>query len=178
MNKWNLALLGVVGINLAAITVVAYGGLRYNTTESLPVGFYWIDEDETPSVGSIVLLCPDDRDAFSMALERGYISRGACPNGYGQIFKRILAAKNDVLTVDASGVSVNSQRITSSAPVEQDMMNDPLPQFRPLNYKLQEGEFFVMSSYHPLSFDSRYFGLVYSAQIKGVAHKAFGETHE
>jgi len=177
MRAAKKSLVFVASIGLIGVSSVTLGGLRYNTTESLPVGFYWMTKHK-PSVGDVVVFCPDSQPIFSMAYGRGYIEKGICPSGYGQIFKKILAAKNDVLTVDAGGVYVNGQRVPNSQPAEQDLMANPLPQYRPKNYRLKDGEFFLMSSYHPLSFDSRYFGLVRESQIEGVAQKIFGDTNE
>lgn len=177
MRATNKVIACVICIGLFGVCSVTLGGLRYNTTESLPIGFYWMTKQQ-PKVADVVVFCPDDQPVFNMAYGRGYIEKGVCPSGYGQIFKKILAAKNDVVTVDAGGVYVNGKRVPNSQPAEHDLMKNPLPQYRPFNYRLKDGEFFLMSSYHPLSFDSRYFGIVESSQIEGVAKKIFGGTDE
>lgn len=167
----------VVSVCLFGASSVTIGGLRYNTTESLPVGFYWMSHKH-PSVGDIVVFCPPTEPIFSVAYGRGYIEKGICPSGWGQMFKKILAAKNDIITVDDKGVYVNGHIIPHSQPAAKDLLDQPLPQYRAANYLLKDGEFFLMSSYHPLSFDSRYFGVVKGTQIQGVAKKVFGGSDE
>ena len=73
-------------------------GARINTTKSIPVGLYWTSSAPVEK-GAYVLFCPPQAGVFDDAKARGYIGAGFCPGGYGYMMKRVLAAKDDAVTV-------------------------------------------------------------------------------
>jgi len=142
-------------------------GIRINTTKSIPVGFYRII-DAPIEKDAYVLWCPLETEVFDTAKKRGYIGSGFCPGNYGQMMKKILAAKNDTVSVTDNGVYVNGEWVLYSKPIQIDKSGRPLPNFRINDYTLIKNELLLMGDISPTSFDSRYFGLVDSAQIKGI----------
>lgn len=142
-------------------------GARFNTTKSIPVGLYWSSNQQIEK-GSYVMYCPPQSDVFNAAKERGYIGSGFCPGGYGYMMKRILAAKNDVVSVTDKGVIVNNNLLALSAPISADLQGRPLPHYRIDHKTLDADEVLMMSDVSGTSFDSRYFGPVNRSQIKTV----------
>lgn len=158
----------------AAICLVLAGiawsvGIRINTTVSIPLGIY-ITSDEPISTGSYVIFCPPDNALFTEARTRGYIGAGYCPGDYGYIMKKVLAAKNDVVSVTDHGVFVNGHEVPLSKPLLADGSNRPMPHYRIEGYVLPDRQLLLMSDVTGLSFDGRYFGPVDIGQIKSVVH--------
>lgn len=142
-------------------------GFRINLTESIPVGLYRITGTE-PLKNAYVIFCPDDRQSFRLAKNRGYIDHGLYCNRYGYLMKKVVAVPGDILSVTNEGVFVNQILIPYSKPKLQDGMNRTLPQWQVMNYQLQEDEIMTMTSQSEWSFDGRYYGLVHTRQIKGM----------
>lgn len=140
---------------------------RINLTESIPVGLYRIIGTE-PLKNAYVIFCPDDRQSFRLAKNRGYIDHGLYCNGYGYLMKKVVAVSGDILSVTKEGVFVNQMLILYSKPKLQDGMNRALPQWQVMNYQLQEDEIMTMTNQSEWSFDGRYYGLVHTRQIKGM----------
>ncbi|EAM5005958.1 conjugative transfer signal peptidase TraF [Salmonella enterica] len=168
------AAIGVVSVSLIGAAVCGLGyaaGLRINTTKSIPVGLYKIS-DKTPEKGDYVIFCPPQRDIFSMAQQRGYIGSGFCPGGYGEMMKRILAAKGDEVAFRDDGVYVNGNLLPYSKPFSVDPGGRNLPALREV-YTLGKSELLLMTDRSPSSFDGRYFGAVTTSQIISAISPVF-----
>ncbi|STX50162.1 conjugal transfer protein TraF [Legionella busanensis] len=150
-----------IGFLLAAM------GLRVNLTGSIPIGLYRITNAENIK-NAYVIFCPDDRKAFNLAMNRGYIDQGLYCGGYGYLMKKVVGISNDIISVTSEGVFVNQTLIPFSQPKLNDGMNRTLPQWRPINYHLKENEVMTMTSQNEWSFDGRYYGPIHRGQIKGV----------
>ena len=142
-------------------------GIRVNTSKSIPIGLY--ETDSRPfEKGRYVMFCPPDAPAFRMARDRGYITAGFCPGGFGYMMKKILAAKGDTVTVTNTGVFVNGKRLPFSRPREADGGGRALPQYRPVSHRLDSSELLLMSDVSATSFDGRYFGPIDRTHIKST----------
>ncbi len=142
-------------------------GARVNTTGSIPVGLYWTSGKQAGK-GDYVLVCPPPLGVFDIAKERGYIRAGFCPGGYGYLMKRVVAAKDDRVTVTNDGVRVNGRLVPFSVPLKVDQAGRPLPRYQADSYTLNEHQVLLMTDRNPFSFDGRYFGPLSRAQIKTV----------
>ncbi|EBM5962850.1 TPA: conjugative transfer signal peptidase TraF [Salmonella enterica subsp. enterica serovar 16:l,v:-] len=160
------AAIGIVSVSLLTAVVCGLGysaGLRINTTKSIPVGLYKISP-KVPEKGDYVIFCPPEKAIFSMAQNRGYIGSGFCPGGYGEMMKKILAAKGDEVAFRADGVYVNGKLLPYSKPFSVDPGGRELPAIREV-YTLGKTELLLMTDRSPSSFDGRYFGAVTTSQI-------------
>lgn len=151
----------------AGVGSVGVAGLRINTTHSIQPGIYWLT-DRQVTTGATVLMCPPQIPLIAEAHHRGYFGAGFCPGGYEQMFKKILAAKNDVVSIDAAGVSVNGSRLPNTAQVSTDPAGRPLPDYRVENLRLSGDDVLLIADNSPLSFDARYYGPVDRSHIRGV----------
>ena len=167
MKKLSIIIAIFLISTIAAGSLFHSMGFRINLTESIPVGLYRITGTE-PLKNAYVIFCPDDRQTFRLAKNRGYIDHGLYCNGYGYLMKKVVAVSSDILSVTNEGVFVNQMLIPYSKPKLEDGMNRPLPQWQIMNYALQEDEIMTMTSQSEWSFDGRYYGLVHKEQIKGV----------
>lgn len=145
-------------------------GLRVNSTPSMPLGLWRVVEDRSPlQRGEIVAVCPPDTAAVRVGVERGYIPSGRCPGGYEPLVKPVVAAEGDIVAVSGAGVTVDGQAVQDTAPLAQDSAGRALQPYPPGAYPVAPGEIWLLSGHDPRSFDSRYFGPVPAANVRGIA---------
>lgn len=154
---------GILGIAMLFHSI----GMRINSSKSIPLGVYWTS-DQALEKGTYVLLCPPQSAVFAEAKRRGYLTAGFCPGDFGYMMKKILAAKNDLVTITDEGVSVNGTLLPFSAPLSIDKAGRPMPRYESTDFVLAESEVMLMSDVSNTSFDARYFGPVDRSQIKTV----------
>ena len=158
----------IAGVGLLLLGLGCYAaGARINTTRSIPLGLYWTSSNPVEK-GAYVLFCPPQIGVFDEARQRGYIGAGFCPGNYGYMMKRILAAKNDAVSVADDGVRVNGNLLPFSKPYKADKGGRPMPRYQSNNYTLGDFEVLLMTDVSPISFDGRYFGPISRSQIKTV----------
>ena len=138
-------------------------GLRINTSLSLPLGLYITTADTT---ASLVEFCPAEPFA-TLAIVRGYRDRGTCKDGAAPLMKPVVANSGDVVDVSERGISVNGKLLSNTGPLSKDTKGRRLESWPAGNYIVAPGTVWVASSYHPRSFDSRYFGPISIAAIRG-----------
>ena len=144
---------------LAFLTASLLAGLRINLTGSIPIGVYMTVRD-APSRGSIVLACVP-ANVGELAVARGYIPRGrSCPGGAAPVGKAILALPGDTVVVTHTGLVLNGAPVPNTAALSTDRRGRPLPYLVRGSYEVRSDEVWLVSTYSPLSFDSRYFGAV------------------
>lgn len=166
-KRFLLSLYGGGLLVLASIAVIKQAGFRVNTSPSIPLGIY--RTTTTPlSVGSYVLLCPEEREPFITAKKRGYINAGYCPGGLGYMFKRVAALPNDIITTTANGMYINGKLYPDSKPFHHDALNRMLPIWHANQTRLKAGEVVLMTQGDKNSFDARYFGPLPQQQIVSV----------
>lgn len=142
-------------------------GIRVNTSPSIPVGVY-ILENKSIEKGEYVIWCPPPRSVFLTAKKRGYITGGFCPGNLGYIMKVVLGTPGDTIGVNKGGVFVNGSKVPFSAQRSTDPGGRPLPSLVLSRYVLSNSEYLLMSDTNPLSFDGRYFGPINRKQIRSV----------
>lgn len=161
----------MVGVLLLALVLVTRAlGVHWTLTESVPRGVY--QRTHTPLVrGTLVAFClPLSLADFGW--QRGYIARvpdlplfRECPFGYQPLLKPITAVAGDVVEVTPETVTINGTLMVHSQTQEYDRAGRLLPHVPWGRYVLAAGELWVMSTYHPLSWDSRYFGPIQAETV-------------
>ena len=147
---------------IAVFQVWSIAGLRINTSPSLPVGLYIT----TASVrANLVEFCPAEPFA-SFSITRGYRDRGACSDGAAPLLKPVVASAGDVVELSVRGISVNGVFLPNTAPLSRDSKGRSLTAWTFGRYVVAPGTVWVASSYHPRSFDSRYFGPLSTGAIR------------
>jgi conjugative transfer signal peptidase TraF len=149
---------GVLSLLLAAKWI----GLRFNDSQSMPWGLY---VTTSGSNSTLVVFCPPEPFA-TVSVDRGYRSRGNCPDGAEPLAKPIAARSGDTVELSERGMAVNGQLLPNTAPLVMDSAGRSLPH-RPFGkFMVAEGSLWVASCYSPRSFDSRYFGPVELSQVR------------
>lgn len=156
----------VVGLGYAAYLA----GLRVNTTNSMPEGLWWVGSIDPDSLhrGQVVTLCLPE-PAATFAQERGYIGSGYCPGNRDVLIKPIAALPGDTIGIFPEGVSVNGVAVPHSEVAIVDSRSRRVPAVPFGVYPVPSGTVFVISTHDPLAYDSRYFGPVPIANLRGAA---------
>ena len=164
-SGWAISLLVLAfgGGALALALAAAWAGLRLNDSPSMPTGLYIRASSE--SNASLVVFCPADPFA-RLSVDRGYRSRGNCPDGAEPLAKPIVARTGDIVELSATGMVVNGRLLPNTPPLATDTAGRPLPHWRFGRYVVAPGAVWVASSYNSRSFDSRYFGPVAASQVR------------
>jgi conjugative transfer signal peptidase TraF len=142
-------------------------GLRFNHSQSVAPGFYWVI-DKPPEKGDYVSFCPAQDSMTQMAFERGYMGFGNCPSHTERLLKIVVGAGGDTIELTNAGAVINKALLPNTPPLTQDGSNRPLAPFFRKRLVLQPDELWVMTNRSPLSFDSRYFGPIRLAQVSDV----------
>jgi conjugative transfer signal peptidase TraF len=153
-----------VSIAVAAVatmfTWVGFG-LIFNYTHSVPFGIYReiADPASTPhNPAPYVFFCPDVRWP-SMKDQPNYRDpMRTCPDGYSPLIKPVVAWPGDTVEISAIGIVVNGQPMPNTATINRDSTGRQLHPFPPGTYRVQADQLWVISTFSPRSFDSRYFG--------------------
>lgn len=144
-------------------------GFTYNSTASLPVGVYRIQQlDRSPRRGEVVGFCLDSAAAH-IALQRGYVHPPGlepviygtrCPHGAAVVGKPIAGVPGDTVDVGADGVRINGTLLARSRAATRDRAGRVLQSARRGRTILRTGEYWVQSQYARNSYDSRIYGPV------------------
>src|SRR5580704_11751432 len=140
--------LALVVTSLAAFGLSAWGGIRFNSTGSLPIGLYRVS---TAADANLADFCPAEPLA-RLSVVRQYRNRGNCPDGDNPLMKPIVARPGEFVVLSESRLEVNGKLLGNAALPSQDSKARPLPRFLFGTYRVSSGTVWVASSYHPVSF--------------------------
>jgi conjugative transfer signal peptidase TraF len=153
----------IYAVVLSATFFLGYTlGVRINVSSSLPFGLYRVDATGTAKLAEFCPAAPFG----DLAYARGYRHAGSCPDGGSPLLKPIVAEAGDTVSVSPDGVRVNGRQLPNSAPRSTDTAGRPLIPWRSGTFVVEPGKVWVLSSYHPRSFDSRYFGPIPESTIR------------
>ena len=146
------------------LVAAAYAsGLRPNLSPSIPPGVYRVTKGLIER-GAIVVVClPSALAAF--ARSRDYISGASCEDGNAPVDKVIAAMAGDTVDFSPVSVTVNGHYLPNTRPLASDQRGRGLPHPAYGRYRVPTGQIWLVSTYSPRSFDSRYFGVVPTARI-------------
>jgi type IV secretory pathway protease TraF len=98
---------------------------------------------------------------------RVVIGRRAFAPMAAPLIKPVIARTRDIVVVSADGIRVNGSLLPNTVPKNLDAAGRPLPVWLPGTYAVAPEMVWVASTYHPNSFDSRYFGPI---SIRAIRH--------
>lgn len=142
-------------------------GIRFNYTESMPIGFYKKVHSVHIARNDLVAVCLPNRIALE-GLKRHYLIHGSCSNGSTPVLKKIIAVPGDTVSLNNQMMIVND--ISFIAPLQlKDSSHQLIKKF------IKNGEHKNIDSYWlygindpTYSWDSRYYGGVDCKNIIGV----------
>ena len=169
----------VVALTAAAgATVAARAGVGLNLSASAPRGLYRMVAG-APTRDALVVAClPADVAAFGLV--RGYLGAGTCPGGAQPVLKRVAAVAGDAIDLDGVGAIVNGVRLIRQPITDRDHAGRPLPRLPFGRHVVAPAHVWLAGQSHARSWDSRYFGPVAVAGVRGVARPIFtiGEARQ
>jgi len=146
-------------VPMLALGVAAYElGFRFNLSPSIAPGVYRVTDGPVQR-GVIVVVCLPNAVA-ALAREREYIPAGSCADGNAPVGKNVVAIPGDTVDVTPAGLAINGRRLPNTLPLRRDQNGRELPHIRIGRYIVPEHAIWLVSTYSPRSFDSRYFGAV------------------
>jgi conjugative transfer signal peptidase TraF len=161
-------ILSVCSLTLAALGLFWLLGLRINATGSMPRGVYLLAPG-APERGDLVSVCLEQGAFATLALDRGYLRPGSCPNGLEPLLKRVAGMPGDLLEIGQDGIAINGKLWPQSRAVARDSHGRPMPEAENFGSRtIPKRLALVLSDRHPGGFDSRYFGLVPMASLRKV----------
>jgi conjugative transfer signal peptidase TraF len=156
-------IVGVMVIGIATIAIASGADppyrLVYNPSESAPRGWYALVPEHHPKTGQWVLVRLPQTIA-RLADERGYLPM------HVSILKRIGARSGEEVCASVGGVFIQGNFVAQA--LKNDSRGRPLPKWGGCR-TLKTQELFLLSTYSPFSFDSRYFGPVKRVAVMGQA---------
>lgn len=155
------ALLALLGL----FTLLAPRALRINVTPSLPLGLYRITHRPVDRAVLVEICLPPK--ITSMALRRGYIGKGPCPDGARPLLKTLLALPGDRLVLTRLGVARGGALLPFSAPLSRDSKGRPLPLLALGLHQVPPGRLWLYAP-HTHSYDSRSFGPVSGGLVRNT----------
>ena len=143
-------------------------GIRPNFSASAPIGL-WIDRPlSTPLYrGMMIGICPPPTVAVvKLFAENGTLPFGICPEtNVALLLKPVQALPGDTVHI-----SQGNPATVNGIPLPNTIASESLPAWPDGAYTVKPGEVWVFSSYSVKSFDSRYFGPVSHALVRGEAY--------
>jgi conjugative transfer signal peptidase TraF len=160
-GPWSVALLA--GLGIAALTWSSLNTVSafivYNSSDSVPRGWYRIGAPDALHVGSVVLVRLP-AEAAALAAQRGYLPTGI------PLLKTIGALPPQQVCIEKHFVRIDGVAVTAVLPT--DGQGRPMSAWQPCR-RLHYGELFLLSATNPASFDSRYFGPIAASAVIGSA---------
>lgn len=166
-RRFGIAAVSLAAVIGAAITIGNAAGLRLNFTDSAPHGLWLVRALDGKPVkrGELVEICPPATLVVQLMGQRGYLSPGNCAGSdVTPLLKPVSAVPGDTIHLQhGQPVTVNGVVLpnTSAMPA--------IPAWPDGTYIVQPGQAWLFSSYSAGSFDSRYFGPVELASVRGTA---------
>jgi len=158
---WSLT--GILGLTFA---VCHYTGLRVNLTASAPRGVWRVTPTaDTIARGELVEACPPEAPIVDLMREHAYIAAGDCGlAGVARLLKRVAAIAGDRVTIrSGQPARVNGITLPNTA------ASPRISAWPDGEYTVPPGQVWLFSSHSTGSFDSRYFGPVPIANVRGLA---------
>jgi conjugative transfer signal peptidase TraF len=162
----NTALLTLIALT-TSVGLASLVNLRITLTDSSArAGVYRLVAGAPVRRGTLVAACLPQIIAGE-GLTRGYLRRGDCPAGAEPVAKLIGALPGDAVTVEPGAVAVNGVKLRDSRTAVSDSAGRPLAHvpFGPRN--VRSGEVWLFGFNDSRSWDSRYFGPIPIASIRG-----------
>ena len=155
------AALVATAIPVLALAVASAAGLPkklvYNASESVPVGFYWIDRQPILRGDYVYVRVPER--VRNLVIEHGYLPPDI------PLVKHVVGLNGDRVCRAGTEISVNGAVVSTAK--RQDRLGRQMPDWHGCHI-LTERTVFLLQE-HPRSFDGRYFGPVNRHLIIGRA---------
>lgn len=146
-------------------------GFRLNFTDSAPIGLWRVSTVEVNELkrGQWIAVCPPASPLVKILREEAYLSPGNCVGSQViPLLKPVSAVPGDIVSLRrGQPVTVNEIMLPNTR------ATDSFPAWPEGDHKVKPGKLWLFSSHSAKSIDSRYFGPVKFANVRGVAEPVF-----
>ena len=156
----NIVVASAAAIIFLAIAAIHFG-VVFNYTHSAPFGLYRevsyraaMAHDSAP----YVFFCPDVRWPGMKGQPNYRDPMRSCSDGFAPLIKPVAAWPGDTVEISAAGVAVNGHLLPHTTAIKRDSSGRRVLPCPPGKYLVQKNQLWVVSTFSPRSFDSRYFG--------------------
>jgi conjugative transfer signal peptidase TraF len=173
----NIVVASAAAFILTALTAIRFG-VVFNYTHSAPFGLYREITDAAHIAhepAPYVFFCPDVRWPAMKGQPNYRTPMRTCPDGFAPLIKPVIAWPGDTVDVSPGGISVNGQRLAHTATMDRDSSGRQIQPYPAGRYVVQGSQLWVVSSYSPRSFDSRYFGPIPLKSVRSWIRPLFVE---
>ena len=162
----------IIFIYIAPFAVNIPVGLTYNYTASMPKGWYLLYPPVNLQTGDTVLACVPLNSESLQGIKRDYLYHSvkykfSCPDNTMYVIKHLASLPFQTVILSARGIKVDNHfikyHVLSRSP---EPANVPIKHFPYGKYKVNG--YFLISTYNPLSYDSRYWGYVKNIKYKAL----------
>ncbi|MGH7842926.1 MAG: conjugative transfer signal peptidase TraF [Candidatus Binataceae bacterium] len=161
------AMAGIAIVTALLIAVCnAFGVLISNTDSEAPAGVYRVVSGEFKR-GDLVAACLPIVIAEE-GLARGYLRTGACAGDAEPVGKMVGALPGDIVEIEPGWVAANGVRFKRSAVATHDSAGRPLSHVAWGRHRVAAGQVWLFGFNDRRSWDSRYFGPVPLANVRGL----------
>ncbi len=169
-----LRIMTVVAVAMATAMGTSYvTGVRCNVTPSMPLGLWRVQAIKgAVQRGEVVTLCLAS-EAAALGRERDYLTGGECPGDVELLIKTVAAVPGDQVEVSTDGIAVDGIAIARSQALPHDDRGRELHAVASGIYRVGPDQVWVISGFDLRSYDSRYFGPVPIANLRGQARPLF-----
>lgn len=165
----------IAGIAVAAAILIAigeaFGVLISNTDSAAPAGIYRIIGHEVAR-GDLVAACLPI-PAAQVGLMRGYLRTGVCPGDAEPVDKIVGALPGDIVEIEPGWLAINGAHIAHSVTAAHDSAGRPLEHVAWGRRQVAANEVWLFGFNDRRSWDSRYFGPVPIASVRGKLEPVF-----
>ena len=159
----------MAGIALAAAILIAvgeaFGVLISNTDSAAPAGVYRMVGHEVAR-GDLVAACLPIA-VVQEGLARGYLRTGGCAGDAEPVDKIVGALPGDIVEIEPGWLAINGKRIAHSLTATHDSAGRPLTHVAWGKRQVAMNEVWLFGFNDRRSWDSRYFGPVHIANLRG-----------
>ena len=159
----------MAGIVIASSLLIAvgnaFGVLISNTDSAAPAGVYHVVSSKFRR-GDLIAGCLPIAIAQE-GLARGYLRTGACAGNAEPVGKIVGALPGDIVEIEPGWVAVNDVRFKRSAVAAHDSAGRRLAHVAWGSHRVEAGQVWLFGFNDHRSWDSRYFGPVPLANIRG-----------
>jgi len=144
------------------LVALYFGGFIINITKSYPLGFYKKTEGKY-NKGDMVGFCLKENSIdYLKRIKKLPVSGGLCGT-HPVVLKTVYGISEDIVSLD-NFVSINGKKIENSN-IKKSKLMAKYVSISNKSFKLEPGDYILLSTRHPDSFDSRYFGAVNRSRI-------------
>lgn len=163
----------LASVGLVALLSAYYMGFILVLEHSMPRGLYRVTSGEVERGGIALINLPYKWSKFG--LDRGYLHPSFSGESERRAIKQVVAIEGDEISISPAGIVVNGELLPHTQQQNSDSKGLAMPELILGKVILEKGEIIAISHQQENGFDSRYYGILHSANVHGNVVKVLTE---